>query len=109
MAAVYACTHRNGARVAIKVLHQELSANKEARTRFLREGYAANKVEHPGAVLVLDDDVDDDGSVFLVMELLDGDALSEVWERKKGKLSVEETLSVTDKLLDVLAAAHDKK
>jgi serine/threonine-protein kinase len=109
MAAVYACTHRNGVRVAVKVLHQELSANKEARTRFLREGYAANKVEHPGAVVVLDDDVDDDGSVFLVMELLDGEALSDLWERKKGKVSVEEVLSVTDKLLDVLAAAHDKK
>ena len=109
MAAVYACTHRNGMRVAVKVLHPEMSANKEARTRFLREGYVANKVGHPGAVKVIDDDVDDDGSVFLVMELLEGEALADLWERKKGKLSVEEILQVAHQLLDVLAAAHDKK
>jgi len=109
MAAVYACTHRNGMRVAVKVLHPEMSANKEARTRFLREGYVANKVGHPGAVKVIDDDVDDDGSVFLVMELLEGEALADLWERKKGKLPVADILSVAHQLLDVLAAAHDKK
>jgi serine/threonine-protein kinase len=109
MAAVYACTHRNGMRVAVKVLHPEMSANKEARSRFLREGYVANKVEHTGAVKVIDDDVDDDGSVFLVMELLEGDALADLWEHKKGKLSVAEILLMAHQLLDVLAAAHDKK
>src|SRR6266487_1132044 len=69
MAAVYSATHRNGKRVAIKMLHPELSLNNEVRTRFLREGYVANRVEHPGAVTVLDDEITDDGSVFLVMEL----------------------------------------
>jgi serine/threonine-protein kinase len=108
MAAVYACTHRNGNTVAVKVLHPEMSANKEARTRFLREGYAANKVKHPGAVVVLDDDVDEDGSVFLVMELLEGEALADLWERTNGKVSVEQILLVAYQLLDVLAAAHDK-
>src|SRR5512132_760261 len=61
MATVYAATHRNGKRGAVKILHRELSADENARTRFLQEGYAANKVDHPGAVSVLDDDVDDDG------------------------------------------------
>src|SRR5512143_3065041 len=42
MAAVYAATHRNGSRGAIKMLHLELSKDEEARKRFLREGYAAN-------------------------------------------------------------------
>ena len=45
---------------------------EDIRTRFLREGYVANSVEHPGAVAVLDDDVAEDGSAFVVMELLDG-------------------------------------
>src|ERR1035437_2589332 len=71
-AAVYAAAHRNGKRAAIKILHQELSTNTELVGRFLREGYVANKLEHHGAVSVLDDDRADDGSVFLVMELLDG-------------------------------------
>ena len=57
MAAVYAGKHRNGAKAAVKVLHPELARHKEIRDRFLREGYAANRVEHPGAVAVLDDDV----------------------------------------------------
>ena len=62
MAAVYAATHtNNGRRGAIKLLHPELSMNAEVRTRFLREGYAANKVEHPGTVAVLDDDTAEDG------------------------------------------------
>ena len=43
MAAVYAGLHRNGARAAVKVLHPEISKVKEARDRFIREGYAANR------------------------------------------------------------------
>ena len=37
MAAVYAATHRNGKRVAVKMLHAEFSHEDEVRTRFLRE------------------------------------------------------------------------
>src|SRR5262245_59167218 len=55
-ATVYAATHRNGKRVAIKILHAQLSGDGQTRKRFLREGYLANKVGHPGAVSVLDDD-----------------------------------------------------
>ncbi|HQP37900.1 MAG TPA: hypothetical protein PLI95_22110 [Polyangiaceae bacterium] len=75
MAAVYAATHRNGARGAIKILHAELAVDAGVRQRFLREGYAANTVAHRGVVKVLDDDVLEDGSVFLVMELLEGESL----------------------------------
>src|SRR5262245_32325664 len=108
MAAVYAATHvNNGRRVAIKLLHTELSTNGEVRTRFLREGYVANKLEHPGSVAVLDDDVAEDGSAFLVMELLEGETLEDRRERT-GTLPVHEVLSLADRLLDVLAAAHDR-
>src|SRR5450755_3669237 len=72
MAVVYKATHRNQAEFAIKMLHPELSFNEDIRTRFLREGYAANSVKHPGSVRVVDDDVAEDGAAFLVMELLDG-------------------------------------
>src|SRR5580693_4762176 len=77
MAAVFAATHRNGKRVAIKMLHPHIAANESIRQRFLREGYVANRVEHRGAVQVLDDDKTTDGAVFLVMELLDGDSLEQ--------------------------------
>src|SRR5271170_4690996 len=62
MAAVYAATHRNGKRVAVKVLHAELGHDDEIKRRFLQEGYAANAIQHEGAVSVLDDDVTPDGA-----------------------------------------------
>ncbi|MBN2194385.1 MAG: protein kinase [Polyangiaceae bacterium] len=78
MANVYAATHRNGRRVAIKLLNQHFATNQEVCKRFLREGYVANRIGHPGVVGILDDDTAEDGSVFLVMELLHGQPLSAV-------------------------------
>ena len=108
MAAVYSATHRNKKRVAIKILHPELGIDDSVKTRFLREGYAANTVDHPGAVAVFDDDVTEDGSAFLVMELLQGETLDARAERKGGTLPLSEVLALSDQLLDVLGAAHDK-
>jgi serine/threonine-protein kinase len=106
MAVVYAATHRNKKRFAIKVLHPELSIRGQVRARFLREGYAANSVGHSGAVAVLDDDVDEDGRAFLVMELLDGGDLESLRERAGGRLPLQQSLAVVHELLDVLDAAH---
>src|SRR5271170_4271410 len=109
MAAVYAATHRNGARAAVKVLHPDLSRHKEVRERFLREGYAANRVEHAGAVKVLDDDIvvsgPESGTAYIVMELLEGESLQDRLERgpPMGEL---EFLAIAGSVLEVLEAAH---
>jgi hypothetical protein len=108
MAVVFAATHRNQKRVAIKMLHPELSIHEELRTRFLREGYAANTVDHPGAVAVLDDDTAEDGVAFLVMERLEGDEVDRLWEAHGRALGVQVVLALASQLLDVLAAAHAK-
>ena len=105
MASVYAATHRNTKRFAVKVLHPELSLNEDLRLRFVREGYLANSVGHAGAVAVLDEDTSE-GETFLVMELLDGEAIDELCHRLGGRLSPRVALGVADALLDVLAAAH---
>jgi len=105
MACVYAATHRNNKRAALKMLHPEYSDDATVRERFLREGYLANSVGHRGVVVVDDDDVTEDGAVFLVMELLDGETLAER-VRRKGRLPIEEVLAVADQVLDALAAAH---
>jgi hypothetical protein len=111
MAAVYAARHRNGSRAAVKLLHPEIARDEEVRGRFLSEGYAANRVEHPGAVRVVDDDVvregEDKGTAYLVMELLDGES---VYARAKRKMTLgeEEVLTIAEGVLDVLASAHDR-
>ncbi len=108
MAAVYAATHRNGSRAAIKILHPEFTADTHIRARFFREGRIANTIEHGGAVKVLDEDEDDSGSVFLVMDLLDGESLDSRAARAGGRLPVDEVLATADQLLGVLIAAHEK-
>lgn len=108
MAAVYGARHRNGARAAVKILHAELAKHKEIRERFLREGYAANRVEHPGAVSVLDDDVvkegPDAGAAYIVMELLEGELLED--RAARGPIPETELLAIAESVLDVLDAAH---
>ena len=96
MGAVYAATHRNGKQVAIKVLHPECADDTETVTRFLREGYVANKINHPGAVSILDDDTAEDGSVFLVMELLVGESLEGRIARSGNRLSPSDLLTIMD-------------
>ena len=108
MAAVYLGVHRNGNRVAVKMLHPEMSLDADVRERFLREGYVANKVDHPCAVRVLDDDVALDGSVFLVMELLAGESLESRWQSAGRRLPPAEVAVYAHQLLDALSAAHEK-
>jgi serine/threonine protein kinase len=106
MAAVYSATHRNGKRVAIKVLHAELVANRDLVARFVREGYVANKVKHPGAVSIVDDDRMEDGSVFLVMEHLEGHSLDRYSRPQGQRLDTKRILELSAEVLDVLSAAH---
>jgi eukaryotic-like serine/threonine-protein kinase len=108
MATVYAATHRNGHRVAIKVLHPQLSRDEATRARFLREGYVANAVGHPGVVHVEDDGLMDDGAAFLVLDLLEGDTVEARRHRVGGAMPVDEVLEIADQALDALGAAHDK-
>lgn len=109
MAAVYrAVHHRNGRRVAVKILHTELCTVQELRERFYQEAYAANRVAHPGAVPALDDGELPDGTPFLVLEYLEGETLEERWKRADRRLPVVEAVAVMEQLLDILVAAHNK-
>ena len=109
VATVFRAAHRRGQVAAIKILHPEFARNADVRSRFLREGYAANKVGHPGVVRVIDDDVTADGSAYIVMELLEhGELLEERRERNGGRLPVREVARICDQVLDVLATAHEK-
>jgi eukaryotic-like serine/threonine-protein kinase len=107
MAEVYAATHlTNGRRAAIKVLRREHEARPSLVQRFLREGLVANRVGHDGAVQILDDGTSDDGTPFLVLELLEGRTLS---RHIAEPLPVRDVLSIASAILDVLVAAHDRQ
>lgn len=106
MASVYAATHRNGQTAALKVLHTSLSNETSIRDRFLREGYVANSVNHPGVVAVLDDDETDDGAPFLIMELLLGQTLSKRWKKLGRRMPIVEAFRIALPVLDCLSACH---
>ncbi|WP_437735350.1 serine/threonine protein kinase [Sorangium sp. So ce1335] len=105
MAAVYEATHRIGRRCAIKILHPEIAVSKELRARFEQEALAVNQLGHPAAVNVIDIDTSEDGSPFLVMELLEGESLG---KRAHGSSGIEERelLRVVSTVLEVLDVAH---
>ncbi|GAC1360779.1 MAG: hypothetical protein NVSMB47_13290 [Polyangiales bacterium] len=107
MATVYEGRHRNGSRVAVKMLHPALSASRTLCERFVREGYVANRVGHPGVARVLDDDVaEDDGAAFLVRALIDGVTLDE--RARSCRTGDAELLRIARDVLQILAAAHDQ-
>jgi serine/threonine protein kinase len=111
MATVYAVTQvRVNYAFALKKLHPELRLRRDIHQRFLREGWLANAVaiEHPGAVRVFEDGVDDDDLPFLVMELLEGAAVDALVSNFGSKLPLRETLCIAHQLLEVLDAAHEK-
>ena len=105
MAAVYQVLHSDGRRAAVKLLHTRFAASPGIRTRFQREAYIANKIDHPGIVRILEDGVSDDGAPYLVMELLEGSSIDGLLA-KSGRLSVREALRIADGTLAVLEKAH---
>jgi serine/threonine protein kinase len=108
MAAVYEATHRNGSKVAIKLLHPTLMFDTGFAQRLVQEGYVANKIAHPAAVKVFDDDTDDvDGAVFLVMELLEGQPLSSL-RRQRKRIPPDEALRLMAPVMECLGFAHQK-
>ncbi|MCL2723577.1 MAG: serine/threonine protein kinase [Polyangiaceae bacterium] len=106
MAAVFAASHRNGQRAALKVLHADFAKEKAICERFLREAYVSNKVNHSATVQVLDDDVTEQGEPFLVMELLEGETVREAWKRTGRTMPAGRVLQICERVVDCLASCH---
>jgi len=106
VAATYKATHRNGVETALKILHRSQSTYAPVVERFLQEAHLANRIDHPGVERVLDDGKTEDGSVFLVMELLAGDTLEDRRSAAGGKLALDDALPAFDGFLDALIAIH---
>jgi len=106
MGAVYRARHiLLGDRVAIKLLPPEMRSNTEWLRRFQREGQAARRFRHPNAVTVYDLRTSSDGTIYLVMEYVEGSTL-DAELKKRVRFSPAEALAVLDPVMSVLNAAH---
>ncbi|MBX3206963.1 MAG: serine/threonine protein kinase, partial [Labilithrix sp.] len=106
MAAVYAASHRNGQRAALKILHTDFAREKTICERFLREAYVSNKVNHGATVQVLDDDMTESGEPFLIMELLEGETVRDAWKKSGRTMPGGRVLQICERVLDCLASCH---
>src|SRR6516164_7816822 len=89
--------------VAVKVLPQHLSASPEVRQRFEREAKTISQLSH-AHICALYDVGNQDGVEYLVMELLEGETLSDRLAR--GALPPEQTLRFGQEIADALDKAH---
>ncbi len=90
--------------VAVKVMHPGLGDDDEFAARFVREARAAARLSHPNVVAVFDQG-NDDGTVFLAMELVPGHTLRDVI-RKESPMSATRALALVEPILSALATAH---
>ncbi len=108
MGAVYEGRHvRTGRPVAVKILHADYAGNAEVVRRFLREARVMAELDHPNVVDVLDMDEEADGTVFMVLERLDGKPLSELLKRE-GALPFARAAEVLLPVMRALAFAHGR-
>lgn len=106
MGAVYAARHlRTGGACAVKVLDREAAAEEEIYRRFQNEARIVSALRHPHIVQVTDFDQDDDGTPFLVMELLEGEDLQHRL-RQRGRLPLTAVLELAQQVGSALHAAH---
>ena len=107
MGRVYEAEHIEiGKRVAIKVLHPAYSRTPDLVERFRREARAASRIEHPNVVNVTDFGTTLDGSLFFVMEYIEGIELGLLIHRE-GPLATLRVLHITEQVCEALQAAHD--
>jgi len=91
-------------KVAIKILHESYSANKNFIARFQKEAQILVKLNNPNIVSVYD--WGHSGNLyFIVMEYVSGESLNKLIERN-GHLSPRQTAAIAGQVCDALAAAH---
>jgi len=91
-------------KVALKVLHPELTDTPESVARFEREAMATARIEHPNVAAAIDFGKLQDGSRYLALEYVEGTSLRAVIE--KGPVEVERALRIARQIADALAVAQ---
>ncbi|HYC90024.1 MAG TPA: protein kinase [Thermoanaerobaculia bacterium] len=99
---------RIGRDVAIKVLPGTFGASDELVLRFQQEARAAGALNHPGLVTIFDVGTNE-GSPYIVMELLDGETMREAIDRAvPHPLPLRKTIDYAIQIAEALAVAHEK-
>jgi serine/threonine-protein kinase len=96
-----------GKRAAIKVLLPHFSTNPDVVKRFFNEARSSSLLKHPGVVDIYDFGRLPNGSAFIIMELLDGESLSDCL-RRVGRLGHELLVDVARQVANALGAAHER-
>ena len=96
-----------GRRVALKVLRSSLSDDAQHVERFKREAQAASRLTHPNTITVHDFGQGQDGTVFLAMEMLEGQTLAEVIE-SGGALEPARVVRIMSQVCGSLGEAHEQ-
>jgi serine/threonine-protein kinase len=107
MGAVYLGQHvKMGRKSAIKVMTQSMAHDPDAIARFNREATNAARINHPNVCAIYDFGETPDGLIYLAMEFIEGESLSDLLERE-GALSPKRAATVFQQAGDALQAAHD--
>lgn len=93
--------------VAIKLLHAHVAEDAATLTRFEREVHLAKSLVHPNIIQYYDYGTLENGSMYLVMELLNGFDLHALI-RREGTLGLHRAIDITMQVLDGLTEAHAK-
>ena len=106
MGEVYRASHLAlGIDVAVKVMHPHVAREDEYMRRFRREAHAASLLAHRNVVRVLDFG-EDDGLLFLVMELLRGRSLNAWLSSCSTPPPIAEVVEILGQVVDAFEAAH---
>ena len=92
--------------VAVKMLKEEMTDDKQAVKRFINESKAIAAMNHPNIVKVYDVVVASD-TKYLVMEYIEGESLRDYMDRN-GAIPFDKTVSILSQILDALEHAHEK-
>jgi serine/threonine-protein kinase len=106
MGAVYRADHVHIKKsFALKILHPELTHQKEAVKRFEREAIAAARIDHPNVATAIDFGNLPSGEFYLVLDYVQGQSLRSLLQQEE-RLSEVRTIRISRQIAAALAAAH---
>ena len=106
MGVVFEGVHEQiGRRVAIKVLHPELSRHLDTVNRFLTEARLVSMIQHPGVVYTFEFGQLPDHTAYIIMEYLEGESLAKRLKASGGRLGAS-VINLSRQIASALAAAH---